>query len=138
MKKLTFKNKKAFARAIIKYGRLYSTCGTISAVWDIKTSGGFMISDKGSIGYMVETWNDYNKEWLTERLLKDKDLVWCWNNDVSHSRVLRFYYKFNDGVYSINGHSNGGGKYTNYKKANLKKLPKSIQKWAEKARKMLK
>ena len=43
----------------------------------------------------------------------DGQLVWCWDNDDTHSRELKFYDVKNQCTYTFNGKNNGCG-YDNY------------------------
>ena len=43
----------------------------------------------------------------------DGQLVWCWDNDTTHSRILRFYYVKNECTYCYDG-TEAGNTYSNY------------------------
>ena len=71
------------------------------------------------------------KPWSTDDLA-DKDLVWCWDDDYTHTRILRFWDKQHTSTFLYDG-SRYGSTYTNYKPY-VGKWPK----WAKKAHKTLK
>jgi len=44
---------------------------------------------------------------LEEPELKDKQLVWCWDNNLTHQRTLKFYDAINDCTFNGFGKRNG-------------------------------
>jgi len=133
MKKLTFKNKKEFAEAIIKYGRLYNQrkCVFFDPSYTIPFRLGSNYLE-GSLT-MDSVWNNYNQEWYTEQPLQDKDLVMCWDTYYETIVDIRFYDAKNQNVFGINGdRDNPYDKYDNYTKLNPSELPEVLKKWYDK------
>ena len=71
-------------------------------------------------GEFKKTWCDYNKSDVWQQLdvcektgFFDGQLVWCWDNDDTHSRDLKFYDAKNKCTYIFNG-NNDGCNYDNY------------------------
>ena len=71
-------------------------------------------------GEFRKTWSDYNKSDVWQRLdvceetgFFDGQLVWCWDNDDTHTRDLKFYDAKNKCTYIFNGKKNGCN-YDNY------------------------
>ena len=74
-----------------------------------------------SIGEYRTNWHDYNNNNVWQQLevceitgFFDGQLVWCWDNDYSHRRLLLFYDVKNKSIYGYSGKRNGFV-YENYK-----------------------
>ena len=74
-----------------------------------------------SIGEYRTNWHDYNNNNVWQQLevceitgFFDGQLVWCWDNDYSHRRLLLFYDVKNKSTYGYSGKRNGFV-YENYK-----------------------
>ena len=73
-----------------------------------------------SIGEYRTNWHDYNNNNVWQQLdvcektgFFDGQLVWCWEDDDTHSRVLRFYEVKRKGTYKFDG-TQDGHTYDNY------------------------
>ena len=65
-------------------------------------------------GEFRKTWSDYNKSDVWQRLdvceetgFFDGQLVWCWDNDDTHVRALRFYDAKHKVAYMFDGNRDG-------------------------------
>lgn len=63
---------------------------------------------------------------------KDKQLCWCWNNDESHKRTMKFYDKENKVTYYYDGKRHGN-RFENYEPIPREEYPQ----WAIEAEKTL-
>ena len=70
-------------------------------------------------------------EFKIETSLQHRDLVWCWDNNDTFSRVLKFYDKKNTCTYSWAGHPRG------YEYHNYEKYEGEWPEWAKEAVKLL-
>ena len=73
-----------------------------------------------SIGEYRTNWHDYNNNNVWKQLdvckntgFFDGQLVWCWEDDDTHSRVLRFYEAKHKGTYQFDG-TRCGTRFNNY------------------------
>jgi len=133
MKKLTFKNKKEFAKAIMEYSKLYDKNNNY-VTFDFSFENPFRFNKEES---MHTVWEEYNKEWYTEQPLQDKDLVMCWDDSCEVMIDIRFYDAKNQVAFGVNGSRDDLNTYDNYKKLNPLELPKSLKEWYDKAVKLL-
>ena len=83
-------------------------------------SGEIVVNDSYSVGSKSTTWikhTDINTWQQLEVCEKtgffDGQLVWCWEDDDTHSRVLRFYEVKRKGTYKFDGTQDGHA-YDNY------------------------
>ena len=73
-----------------------------------------------SIGEYRTNWHDYNNNNVWQQLdvceetgFFDGQLVWCWEDDDTHGRILKFYDVKNECTYCYDG-SKGGSTYSKY------------------------
>ena len=72
------------------------------------------------VGKKFNEWIEHTDTKIWQRLkvcpeteFFDGQLVWCWDNDTTHSRILRFYDVKNECTYCYDG-TEGGNTYSNY------------------------
>lgn len=73
-----------------------------------------------NVGNKFSTWQNHSETNIWQQLdvcektgFFDGQLVWCWDNDDTHIRELRFYDVKNKCTYMFDGDKNGG-EYDNY------------------------
>ncbi len=84
-------------------------------------SGEVVVNDKyNNIGGKSTTWEKHTDTYIWQQLdvceetgFFDGQLVWCWDNDETHSRHLRFYDVRNKCAFYDDGNRNGYS-YKNY------------------------
>ena len=113
--------------------------GTIVKFTDINTGVTVKLGTHSlvDIGISTDSWTPHTDAvWKTvahnkERDLFDKQLVWGWDNDDTHRRILRFYNAMDDYVLSYRG------KRIMYKVDNYEAYKGEYPEWAKEAYKTL-
>lgn len=84
-------------------------------MWD--EQGKYIETTETDIKYTVcHTWSQMcDATWSPTEPLKDKDLVWCWDDDHTHTKALRFWDARNGSSFKSNGERDGG-RWGNYEK----------------------
>ncbi len=78
-------------------------------------SGELVVNDKYyKVGEHIKNWSNFNNNNVWQQLdvcketgFFDGQLVWCWDNNDTHSRYLRFYDVKNKSTFFYNGTRNG-------------------------------
>ena len=91
---LTFNNKKEFAEAILKHGKLFKGDMIVECSQSSSVTSPFIIIKNGIVSSMGKSWDTFNQEWSTTPPLKDKDLVWCWD-DPCCAKIVTFFDSIN-------------------------------------------
>ena len=84
-------------------------------------SGELVVNDKYyKVGEHIKNWSNFNNNNVWQQLdvcektgFFDGQLIWCWDNDETHSRHLRFYDVRNKCAFYDDGKRNGYS-YKNY------------------------
>jgi len=82
----------------------------------------FYLNGKGKISSLDKNWDDSVIDFVTSNWTelhlaytpKDKELVWCWDDDWMFNRGARFYDSINNSTFTCYDGSRGGCKYDNY------------------------
>lgn len=96
-------------------------CSSLVVKFTEITTGEIVVNSRyDSIGKYRTNWHDYNNNNIWQQLdvceetgFFDGQLVWCWDNDETHSRHLRFYDVRNKCAFYDDGNRNGYS-YKNY------------------------
>ena len=88
-------------------------------------SGELVVNDKYydkyyKVGEHIKNWSNFNNNNVWQQLdvcektgFFDGQLVWCWDDDDTHSIILRFYEAKHKGTYQFDG-TRGGTRFNNY------------------------
>ena len=84
-------------------------------------SGELVVNDKYyNVGEHIKNWSNFNNNNVWQQLdvceetgFFDGQLVWCWDNEDTHFRALKFYDAKNKCTYLFNGKKDGCN-YDNY------------------------
>jgi len=104
--------------------RIYATDGAEKHIIHgaIKTNFGWESFVWNKNGNILASKEEHEYDLIEIPTFKDKEPVWCWDNELKFSRILRFWDAKNNSTFRFDGERNGR-RYDNYAKV------KCIEDW---------